>query len=39
VGVTQVAGGADCTVSDAQQFYSFRRDRITGRMASLIWIR
>ena len=39
VGVTQVAGGADCTVSDTQQFYSFRRDRITGRMASLIWIR
>ena len=37
--VTQLFGGADCTVSDAQRFYSFRRDGVTGRMASLIWIR
>ncbi len=36
--VTQLFGGADCTVSDAQRFYSFRRDGVTGRMASLIWI-
>lgn len=38
VGVTQVAGGEHCTVSDPKQFYSFRRDRTTGRMASMIWI-
>lgn len=38
-GVTQVTGGNECTVSDPKRFYSFRRDRITGRMASLIWIR
>lgn len=37
-GVSDVAGGNACTVSDAAQFYSFRRDRVTGRMASLIWI-
>jgi copper oxidase (laccase) domain-containing protein len=37
--VTHLFGGADCTVSDAQRFYSFRRDGVTGRMASLIWIR
>ncbi|MBI3711853.1 MAG: peptidoglycan editing factor PgeF [Burkholderiales bacterium] len=37
VGVTQVAGGLECTVSDAQRFYSYRLDRQTGRMASLIW--
>ncbi len=37
VGVTQVAGGQLCTVSDAHRFYSYRRDRQTGRMASLIW--
>ncbi len=36
-GVSDVAGGGDCTVSHPAQFYSFRRDRITGRMASLIW--
>lgn len=38
-GVTQVTGGFECTVSDPQRFYSFRRDQITGRMASLIWIK
>ncbi len=38
-GVTEVHGGMDCTVSDPTKFYSFRRDQITGRMASLIWIK
>ncbi len=37
-GVTRVFGGGLCTYTDAQRFYSFRRDRTTGRMASLIWI-
>lgn len=36
-GVTQVAGGEHCTVSDAARFYSYRRDGVTGRQASLIW--
>jgi len=38
-GVDQVSGGTDCTVSDARQFYSFRRDGVTGRQASLIWLK
>ena len=38
-GVTRVSGGEFCTVSDANRFYSFRRDRVTGRMASLIWLK
>jgi polyphenol oxidase len=38
VGVERVGGGGHCTVGDPQRFYSHRRDRRTGRMASLIWL-
>lgn len=38
VGVNRVFGGAHCTSSDPQRFYSFRRDGVTGRMASVIWL-
>lgn len=37
VAVVEVAGGEYCTYSDSQRFFSYRRDRVTGRMASLIW--
>lgn len=37
-GATAVYGGDCCTYSDAERFYSYRRDGVTGRMASLIWI-
>ena len=37
VGVTEVYGGGLCTASD-ERFFSFRRDRTTGRMASLVWL-
>ncbi len=33
-----VGGGDYCTASDSERFFSYRRDGITGRMASLIWI-
>lgn len=36
-GVRRVYGGTCCTYSDATRFYSFRRERNTGRMAALIW--
>ena len=38
LGVASVFGGDYCTYSDEQRFYSYRRDNITGRMASLIWL-
>ena len=37
-GVQGIFGGGICTVSDARRFYSYRRDGVTGRMTSLIWI-
>ena len=37
LGVTEVYGGGACTVNDAERFYSYRRDSVTGRMTTLIW--
>jgi polyphenol oxidase len=38
LGVTRVYGGGLCTYSDAERFYSYRRDGVTGRMGSFIWL-
>ncbi|MDR1349717.1 MAG: peptidoglycan editing factor PgeF [Zoogloeaceae bacterium] len=38
LGVTRIFGGDFCTFHDPARFFSWRRDRQTGRMASLIWI-
>lgn len=38
VGVQMIYGGGSCTYQDQDRFYSFRRNEVTGRMASLIWI-
>ena len=36
LGLRQISGGAWCTVGDASRFFSFRRDRRTGRLAAAI---
>lgn len=38
LGVTQIYGGTECTFSDSERYFSYRRDGVTGRMASLIWL-
>ena len=50
LGITQIYGAGDltssaenqrdnfCTYTDEARFFSFRRDNITGRMASMIWL-
>jgi YfiH family protein len=37
-GLQRVSGGGLCTFSDAQNYFSYRRDQLTGRMATLAWI-
>lgn len=37
-GVTRIYGGGWSTYSESLRFYSYRRDGVTGRMATLIWL-
>ena len=37
-GVVDIYGGDHCTYQNKQQFFSYRRDKVCGRMASLIWL-
>lgn len=38
LGINAIFGGEYCTYNDKEKFYSYRRDGVTGRMASLIWL-
>jgi YfiH family protein len=37
-GVSAIYGGGLCTYADTARFFSYRRDGVTGRMASMIWL-
>lgn len=37
LGIADIYGGTNCTVTEHERFYSYRRDNQTGRMATLIW--
>jgi len=38
LGIRRIAGADSCTLRDAENFFSYRRDGATGRMASLVWL-
>lgn len=38
IGVERVFGGDVCTYSDPLRWFSYRRDGVTGRLASLVWL-
>jgi YfiH family protein len=38
LGITQIYGGEFCTYTDDKHFFSYRRDGVTGRMGSFIWL-
>lgn len=38
VGISQIYGGDRCTFTENDDFFSYRRDKTTGRMASFIWL-
>jgi len=37
-GVHRVHGGSECTYTRADRYFSYRRDGVTGRQATLIWL-
>ena len=37
-GVTRIHGGGFCTYSDTERFFSYRREKASGRMGAFIWL-
>ena len=38
LGITQIYGGDFCTYRERDRFFSYRRDGVTGRMGTFIWL-
>jgi YfiH family protein len=38
LGITQIYGGGYCTYREVERFFSYRRDSVTGRMGTFIWL-
>lgn len=38
VGITQISGGQFCTYEEQDNYFSYRRDGETGRMATAVWL-
>jgi polyphenol oxidase len=37
LGIDRIYGGSECTYARADRYFSYRRDGVTGRQATLIW--
>lgn len=38
LGITRITGGTFCTFHQKDKFFSYRRDGVTGRMGTFIWL-
>jgi len=38
LGVSRIYGGGHCTYADGERYFSHRRDGVTGRQATLVWL-
>ncbi len=38
LGITRIHGGGFCTYTDRERFFSHRRDGVSGRMGTFIWL-
>jgi len=38
LGITKIYGSGRCTYCEREQFFSYRRDGVTGRMGAFIWL-
>jgi YfiH family protein len=38
LGVTKIYGGDNCTFSEEDKYFSYRRNSVTGRMGTFIWL-
>lgn len=38
LGITEIYGGDRCTYGEAERFFSYRRDGVTGRQGTFIWL-
>ncbi|HUW25269.1 MAG TPA: peptidoglycan editing factor PgeF [Gallionella sp.] len=38
LGITDIYGGDYCTYRECERFFSYRRDGVTGRMGTFIWL-
>jgi copper oxidase (laccase) domain-containing protein len=38
LGISRIYGGSFCTYHQRDKFFSYRRDGVTGRMGTFVWL-